>query len=261
MKTLWEKITQRTAIVGVIGLGHTGLFLANEFRQQGFPIIGYDIDTQKIEQLKRGENYLYFFTPSALFSALESKEFRPSSDPLLLREADVIIISVPTPLEKHRMPDLTPLRGATLTAAQALHQQQLIVMQSTSFPGTVEELLLPILSEKGKKVGTDFYLAHVPEREDAGNPDIVLSHVPRLVGGVTPECLRHAKRLYEHITDTMVPCSSVKIAEAAKVFENAYRLINISFVNEMKLAFEHMGINCWAVIEMASTKPFGFTPF
>lgn len=260
MNKLKHKIEEKRATIGILGLGHTGLFLANEFRAKGFPIIGYDIDDKKIQKLKNKENYLPFFVPQALFSGLEEQLFTPTNDPALLQRADCIIISVPTPLDKHHQPDLLPLISAAQTISKVLHNQ-LIVVQSTSFPGTTKEVVLPILATSGKKVGEDFFLAHVPEREDAGNANLVLSTVPRLVGGITGRCTQMAQALYESITDKVIPTSSASLAEATKVFENTYRLINIAFVDEMKIAFDRMGLDIWEIIDAASSKPFGFTAF
>lgn len=193
---------------------------------------------------------------------LEKGKLKPTSDPKDLLHTDVKIISVPTPLDKKRAPDLSVLLKAAAICGKALEHSQLVVVQSTSFPGTTEEEVLPILEKESKlKAGKDFFLAHVPEREDAGNPDSILSMIPRICGGLTKECLLLAKTLYEHITSKVYPCSSAKVAEATKTFENTYRLINIAFVDEMKITFDRMGINMWEVIEAASTKPFGYSPF
>jgi UDP-N-acetyl-D-glucosamine dehydrogenase len=258
---LFTKIETKQATIGILGLGHTGLFLANEFRQVGFPLIGYDIDAARIEKLKRKENYLPFFDPQSLFNSIDTQQFIPTHDPSVLSRADILIISVPTPLNKQRMPDLTILEGAAAIVVSVVRNGQLIVMQSTSYPGTSEEIFIKAIEKKGMKVGYDFFFAHVPEREDAGNPQVVLSKVPRIAGGMTPECLNLAKRLYEEITIRVVPCSSIRIAEATKVFENSFRLINIAFVDELKVVFDRMNLDIWEIIEAASTKPFGFTPF
>lgn len=261
MEKLRRIVEERRGTIGIIGLGHTGLYLANEFRQVNFKVIGFDIDAQKIKMLEQGEAYLPFFSPQALFASLNDKTFVPTTDENTLKAADVIIVSVPTPLTPQRTPDLSYLKKAVRTIAKVLHKDQLIIIQSTSFPGTTEEIILPMLEEGGLKVGKDFCLAYVPEREDAGNPTVILSQIPRIIGGVTPTCLELAELLYENITVKIHLCSSTRIAEATKTFENAYRLINIAFVDEMKITFDLMGINMWEVIEAASTKPFGFTTF
>jgi UDP-N-acetyl-D-glucosamine dehydrogenase len=284
MKELFRKIIEKQAMIGIIGLGHTGLSLAHDFGTEGFNIVGYDIDTTKIEKLRQRESYLPFLPLGHLFYLLDENKFKPTSDVNDLAEADVIIISVPTPLNQERQPDITFLCHAVQSAAQAIKKKnelvasrtdsqfyrrkadrestQLIVIQSTSYPGTTEEEALPILENyTALKVGEGFFLAHVPEREDAGNPSAVLKQIPRICGGVTPECTLLAKALYEHITVKVHACSSARVAEAAKTYENTFRLINIAFVDEMKMAFDKMGINIWEVIEACSTKPFGFTPF
>lgn len=262
MESILTKIAGKTATVGIIGLGYTGLSLAHDFGTEGFKIIGYDIDASKIKTLKKKESYLPFLPLGHLFYLLDEERFIPTSDPADLVKADVKIISVPTPLNAQRLPDISFLKKAVRTAGTFLDEGQLIIIQSTSFPGTTEEEALPLIETiSNKKVGKDFFLAYVPEREDAGNPNAVLSQIPRICGGITPTCTKLARRLYEHITVKVHPCSSTRVAEAAKAFENAYRLINIAFVNEMKVSFDKMGINIWEVIEASSTKPFGFTPF
>lgn len=262
MESLIKKIDEKNATIAIIGLGYTGLSLAHDFGSKGFQVIGYDIDTSKIEKLKNKENYLSFLPLENLFHLIEEKKIIPTSKPEELKKADVKIISVPTPLNAKRQPDITFLKKAIQTVASYLEKEQLIVIQSTTFPGTTEELALSLIeSLTHLKVGKDFSLAYVPERENAGNSKMILSQIPRICGGITPICTKLAMHLYEHITIKVYPCSSAKIAEAAKAFENTYRLINIAFVNEMKIAFDLMGINIWEVIEASSTKPFGFMPF
>lgn len=262
LEELLHKIIEKEATIAQVGLGYTGLGLAHEFGMEGFQIIGFDIDRSKIEMLRKGQNYLPFLPLPHLTSLLEEKRFIPTDDPRELAKADVKIISVPTPLNAQREPDITFLEKACRTVGSSLKKDQLIIVQSTSYPGTTEEIALPIFEkESGLKVGVDFFLAHVPEREDAGNPLAVLSKVPRVCGGITRKCLLLAKTLYEHITVKVHPCSSATVAEAVKTYENTFRLINIAYVDEMKIAFDKMGINIWEVIEGASTKPFGFTPF
>ncbi len=271
-----QQIRDRKATIGILGLGYTGLSLAHDFGTEGFHVIGYDIDGSKIETLKKRQSYLPFMPHDKLFSLIEAKKFIPTSNPQDLAEADIFIISVPTPLNAKRQPDITYIKKACQTVASAMKlqparvgkgkgdapQPRLVILQSTTYPGTTEEEVLPILEkETGLKLGSDFFLAHVPEREDAGNPDAVLRKIPRICGGMTPHCTELAKALYEAITISVHPCSSARIAEATKIYENSYRLINIAFVDEMKMIFDKLGINIWEVIEAASTKPFGFTAF
>lgn len=262
MEKLLHKIVEREAVIGILGLGYTGLSLAHEFGKEGFKVIGFDIDASKITKLQHKETYLPFLPHDHLFELIDEKRFIPTANSKDLLETDIKIIAVPTPLNAARQPDLSYLRSAAKTVAQSLRQEQLVVLQSTTYPGTTEEEVLPLLEkESGFKVGKDIYLAYVPEREDAGNPQSVLSQIPRLCGGITRHCLCLAKTLYEYITVKVHPCSSPKIAEAAKAYENTFRLINIAFVDEMKIAFDAMGIDIWEVIEASSTKPFGFYPF
>lgn len=259
---LLHKMLEKEAVVAVLGLGYTGLSLAHDFGHEGFKIIGFDIDKQKIEKLKRKESYLPFMPHTHLFSLIESGKFLPTENPKDLKEADILIIAVPSPLNNQRMPDISFIQKASEIVASHLRKDQLVIVQSTSFPGTTEEVVLPILEKtSGLTVGQDFYLAHVPEREDAGNPQAVLNQIPRICGGITRKCMLLAKTLYEFITVKVFPCSSAKVAEATKEYENTFRLINIAFVDEMKMVFDRMGINIWEVIDAASTKPFGFTAF
>ncbi len=284
MDDLLHKIGEKEAVVGIIGLGYTGLSLAHDFGTEGFKVIGYDIDTSKIEALKQRQSYLPFMPHGQLFYLLDEERFIPTSDPNDLASADVFIISVPTPLNKQRQPDISYIQKACHTIASAMKRQpayatarvrnnsarpepemlppRLVILQSTTYPGTTEEEVLPILEqETGLKAGVDFYLAHVPEREDAGNPSAILNQIPRICGGVTSKCTQLAKALYEHITVRVYPCPTARIAEATKIYENTFRLINIAFVDEMKMVFDKMGIDIWEVIKAASTKPFGFTAF
>lgn len=282
MDRLLRKIIEKRATIGIIGLGHTGLRLSNEFGIEGFKIIGFDIDTTKIQTLQERKSYLPFLPMGFLFCMMDEKRFLPTADVEQLSEADVIIISVPTPLNNERLPDLSYVKSAAQFAAAALQKkaslvtvasngmhrrlgdredQQLIILQSTSYPGTTEEEVLPIFQKTGLQLGADFFLAHVPEREDAGNPNFVANQVPRICGGMTPQCALLTKALFEHITVKVHICPSIKVAEAAKTYENSYRFINIAFVDEMKIAFDKMDINIWDVIEASSTKPFGFTAF
>lgn len=262
MDSLLHKIIEKKATIGVIGLGYSGLSIAHDFGIEGFKILGYDIDRSKIEKLNNRVNYLPFLPLGSLFNLIEQKQFTPTSNLEDLRKADIKIICVPTPLTPQNLPDLSCLKNAVAAASSVLEDEQLVVIQSTSFPGTTEKEALPIIEEtSGKKVGEQIFLGYVPEREDVGNPKAVLSQIPRICGGITSKCAQLASRLYEQITIKVHTCSSTKIAEAAKVFENSYRLINIAFVDEMKVAFDLMGINMWEVIEASSTKPFGYTPF
>ncbi|RME04384.1 MAG: nucleotide sugar dehydrogenase [Planctomycetota bacterium] len=254
---LLEKIRSKRAKVGIIGLGYVGLPLAKEFCQAGFPVLGFDIDSKKIQSLQKGQSYIHHIPIQPLVEG----NFQATDDFRQLSHADAILICVPTPLNKHREPDISYVRNTASTIAQHLRPQQLIVLESTTYPGTTDELLRPILQEKQFKVGTDFHLAYSPEREDPNNPIHSTRTIPKVVGGCTPKCRELACELYQSIVETVVPVSSPKVAEATKLLENIYRAVNIALVNELKMLFDRMDINIWEVIEAAATKPFGFQPF
>jgi UDP-N-acetyl-D-glucosamine dehydrogenase len=258
---LEEKIADHTAVIGVIGMGYIGLSLLDVFGKQGFPLVGYDLSQERVEMLKKAECYYNFLPLQDLFSLLKSQRFIPSSDPAILEKADILILSVPTPLDNYQLPNFSHLRQAFQTTATYLKKGGLVVLQSTTYPGTTEEELLPLLEKSGWKVGQDFYLAHAPEISDIGNPQYSFNQVPRLVSGVTASCLKRVTLLYEKIGCHVETCPSTRVAEAAKILQNTYRLVNISLVNEMKIMFERMGIDIWDVIAAAAVKPFGFTPF
>lgn len=257
--TLSEKINNRTAKIGVIGLGYVGLPLLIEFCKAGFAVTGFDVDPEKIKLLKQGKSYIKHidfshFTPYA-------SRFTPTADFSQLSAMDCIIICVPTPLNKYREPDMTYVFKTAKTIAQYLRKGQLIVLESTTYPGTTDEDVKKILEETGLKAGKDFYLAFSPEREDPNRKDFSTATIPKVVGGYTEKCLSIAKNLYDIIIAKTVPVSSTKVAEAAKLLENIYRAVNIALVNELKMLFDRMGIDIWEVIEAAKTKPFGFEAF
>lgn len=258
---LKQKIIDKKAVIGVIGLGYIGLSLLDSFGAAGFPLVGYDINHEKMEKLKKKEGYLNFIDMQRLFNLMDQNLFNASSDPKILKNVDVLIISVPTSIDQYGTPNLSNLRAAFETVAKNQKKQQLVVLQSSTYPGTTREELLPILSKTHLKVGIDFYLAHAPEIADIGNPNFNFMEVPRIVSGITPACLKMVSLLYQYIGCKIVPCKSTEVAEAAKLLQNAFRLINISFINEMKVLFDRMKIDIWEVIEAASSKPFGFMPF
>lgn len=258
---LQEKIDSKEAVIGVIGFGYIGLSLLEAFGKAGFSLVGYDRDVDRVNMLKHKKSYLNFMPLTDLFEALDKHKFEPSADPAILNKADVIVISVPTSTDSHHVPNLTNLRETFKTIDKVLKKNQLIIIQSSTYPGTTEEELLPLLAHTNLKVGEDYYLAHVPEVADIGNPNFSFTQVPRIVSGITPACQQKAASLYEKIGCKVVFASSTKIAEAAKLLQNAFRLINISFINEMKIMFDRMGMDVWEVIEAASSKPFGFIPF
>ncbi|MCU7514088.1 MAG: nucleotide sugar dehydrogenase [Bacteroidota bacterium] len=288
---LLEKINDRTAVVGVIGLGYVGLPLSLEFALKGFNVIGFDLDGKKIQFLSEGKSYIKHINAEKIKLAVESGRFTSTTDFSRLKEPDAIIICVPTPLDEHREPDMSYVVNTARTVSQYLREGQLVVLESTTYPGTTEEILLPMFEKRVKeaelepagavgeevskdelteeklneqptmKVGEDFYLAFSPEREDPNNEKYTTATIPKVIGGVTPVCLEAALALYGHVIDKTVPVSSTRVAEAAKLLENIYRSVNIALVNELKLVFGKMNIDVWEVIEAASTKPFGFHPF
>lgn len=256
--------------VAVLGLGYVGLPLALEFARAGSRVFGLDTDPQKVEQLRAGETYLNQVAGAEVKAEVASGRFSPSGDPELLRQAEAVIICVPTPLTEAREPDLQYVIETSRTIARHLQRGQLVVLESTTYPGTTEEVVLPRLEESGLRspVGSapgnsppEFYLAFSPERIDPGNTTIRLRDIPKIVGGINPASAERARRLYERVFARVVVVSSTRVAEMAKLLENTYRGVNIALVNELKLICQRMGIDVWEVIEAAATKPFGFTPF
>ncbi len=261
METLLQKIKDRKATVGVIGLGYVGLPLLIRFGEAGFPLIGFDVDSAKINALLHGKSYIRHIPIEPIQKFLEAGQLDVTISFERLREADCIVICVPTPLTDKMEPDLRYIESTTETIAQHLRPGHLVVLESTTYPGTTEELMLPKLERTGLRVGRDFFLAFSPEREDPGNPNYHTGNIPKVVGGVTPACLECAKSLYSHAVSRVVPVSSTRVAELTKLLENIYRSVNIALVNELKVLAFRMGIDIWEVIEAAATKPFGFTPF
>lgn len=258
---LEKKIKSRDARIGVIGMGYVGLPLVKTFLVQGFEVVGFDIDEKKVKLLNQGTSYIRHVPADELKSYIKKKKFQATADFTALAEADVIIICVPTPLDSYKNPDLSFVLKTTQTISKALRKGQLVVLESTTYPGTTEEEVLPLLESVGLEVGEDFFLAYSPERENPGDEVYTTEKIPKIVGGVTPDCSRVAKTLYDQIIKRTVPVSSPKVAEAAKIMENVFRSVNIAMVNEMKMIFDQMGIDVWEVIQAASTKPFGFMPF
>jgi len=258
---LEEKIEKKDALIGVIGLGYVGLPLVKTFLKAGFPVVGFDVDRKKVALLNRSRSYIKHVTAKDLKPFIAEKKFQAAADFQGLAEADIIIICVPTPLDAHRNPDLSYVLQTTETIAEFLRKGQLVVLESTTYPGTTEEQMLPVLERTGLRVGRDFYLAYSPEREDPGNETFSTARIPKVVGGVTASCRRAAKAAYDQIVVRTVPVSSPRVAEATKLLENIFRSINIALVNEMKMIFERMDIDVWEVIQAASTKPFGYMPF
>jgi len=258
---LLKKIEAKKARVGVIGLGYVGLPLVKTFLQKGFRVTGFDIDQKKVDMLNRGRSYIRHISAAELKDFLGRKKFKASSDFRGLRDVDAILICVPTPLDGHGSPDLSYVLNSTITVAENLRKGQLVILESTTYPGTTDDEMLPILEAGGLRGGRDFFLAFSPEREDPGNKNFSTATTPKVVGGLTPDCLRVAKALYDQIIVRTVPVSSTKAAESTKLLENIFRSVNIALVNELKMIFDRMGIDVWEVIRAASSKPFGFMPF
>ncbi len=252
---------EHSAKVALLGLGYAGLPLALSFAEAGFQTIGLDIDEEKVAKLRRGESYIAHITSARLATLVERGKFIPTADYDVLSGCDAAIICVPTPLGVVREPDLSFVTNTVEAVRERLHPGQLVVLESTTYPGTTDEVVLPILSQTGLRVGKDYFLAFSPEREDPANEKYHTKTIPKVVGGVTKSCGEVAVGAYSQVVDRVVPVSSAKVAEAAKLLENIYRCINIAMVNELKLLFERMNIDVWEVINAAATKPFGFTPF
>jgi UDP-N-acetyl-D-glucosamine dehydrogenase len=262
---LLEKIKSKSAVVGIIGMGYVGLPLALTFSAKKFNVLGFDLDEKKITLLNKGKGYLKHISEEKIKASVNSGLLKATSNFSRLKEADAILICVPTPLTEHREPDMSFVENTAKTIAKYFRKGQLVVLESTSYPGTTEELLLPLFEHAGRKnkykVGRDFYLAFSPEREDPNNPDFTTATIPKVIGGVTHECSRVAKALYDQVIIKTVIVSSPRTAEATKLLENIYRSVNIALVNELKMVFDKMKIDIWEVIAAASTKPFGFKPF
>ena len=259
--TLEQKLDSNKAVVGVIGLGYVGLPLARAFAIKGLKAVGFDIDPVKVEKLNRGETYLKTMPAEKVAEVRKLGTFEATADFSRLAECDAVIICVPTPLTKTMDPDLSFVENSAKSAAKTLRKGQIVVLESTTYPGTTDEIVKPILEAGGLVCGKDFYLAFSPEREDPGNKNFQTTSIPKVVGGVDAESGRLAAKLYGKAIDRIVPVSSAKVAEAAKILENVYRCINIALVNELKTVFDRMGIDVWEVIAAAATKPFGFQAF
>ena len=258
---LAEKIAAKKAIVGVIGLGYVGLPLIRAFARAGFRTMGFDVDQSKVDKLMAGQSYIKHIDSSAITKLIDDKQFEPTSDMSRLKDADCIIICVPTPLNESRDPDLSYIEGTAHSIAKTLRKGQLVVLESTTHPTTTRENVLPVLNATGLKAGQDYYLAFSPEREDPGNPNFEASTIPKVVGGHDPVSTDIACAMYGHAVVKVVRVSSMEVAEAAKILENTYRAVNIAMVNELKMLYDTLGIDVWEVIDAAKTKPFGFQAF
>lgn len=262
MKTqVLARIQDRTAVVGVIGLGYVGLPLAVEFAKAGFHVIGYDVSQRVVDLLMRGESHIQDIPKSEVAALVRSGLFEATTDENRLAEADALSIAVPTPLSKTRDPDMSYVISAAQTATRQAHPGLLVVLESTTYPGTTREVLMPALTERGFVVGEDVFVAFSPERVDPGNPVYHTKNTPKVVGGITAACTELATALYDSCIDTTIPVSSPEAAELVKLLENTFRSVNIAMVNEMAIVCDKLGVDVWEVIDAAATKPFGFMKF
>jgi UDP-N-acetyl-D-glucosamine dehydrogenase len=253
-------IERRSAVIGIIGLGYVGIPLALAAVSSGFKVVGFDIDSEKVEKLNRRQSFIRHISDEAISRAISSGKLHATSDMMRLREADAIVICVPTPLTRHREPDLSFICETTKHIARILRRGQLIVLESTTYPGTTEEIVKPILEQTGLRSGSDFFLAFSPEREDPGS-GFATTAIPKVVGGDGQTALMLVENLYSQFVATTVPVSSPSVAEAVKLTENIFRSVNIALVNELKIVYGAMGIDIWEIIRAAKTKPFGFMAF
>jgi UDP-N-acetyl-D-glucosamine dehydrogenase len=261
MSSFTNRVTSKSAVIGVIGQGYVGLPLALVFCEAGFRVIGFDVDAKKVDALTKGESYIRTIGPHRVAAATRTGRFSATSDFDRLKECDAILICVPTPLGKHREPDNSYIHATAHEITKCLRRGQLVVLESTTYPGTTDEEVLPILEKSGLKSPADFFLAFSPEREDPGNASFSTRTIPKVVGGINAESTEAAVALYRAGLDRVVQVSHSRVAESTKLLENIFRSINIALVNELKLTFLAMGIDVWEVIAAASTKPFGYMPF
>jgi UDP-N-acetyl-D-glucosamine dehydrogenase len=257
---LLDRTRCRTARVGILGLGYVGLPLARAFSLNGFSVLGFDIDPVKIDRLRRGDSYLRS-VPAAAVTTMTERGFEPTDKLERLCEPDALLLCLPTPLTPAREPDLDAVLSSAGAVARQLRPGQLVVLESTTYPGTTRHALLPVLEKSGMRVGRDFFVGYSPEREDPGNAIFSAETIPRVVSGVDPVSRELAAELYSQIAPSVVPVSSVEVAEACKILENTYRAVNIALVNELKVLYDRIGIDIWEVIAAARTKPFGFQAF
>jgi len=258
---LLNRIRDRKAVVGIVGLGYVGLPLAMEFAEAGFHVIGYDISERVVADLMAGKSHIQDVEPEVVARHVKAGRFEATTDEAALARTDAVSIAVPTPLSKTRDPDMSFVNAATETVARNSHPGMVIILESTTYPGTTREVLLPRLEQEGLRVGEDVFLAFSPERVDPGNPTWHTKNTPKVVGGVTPECTEVAAALYSACIDTVVPVASAESAELVKLLENTFRAVNIGLVNEMAIVCDKLGVNVWEVIDAAATKPFGFMKF
>jgi UDP-N-acetyl-D-glucosamine dehydrogenase len=258
---LAARIRTRTARVGVVGLGYVGLPLAVEFARAGFSVTGIDVSQEKTQKVNAGESYVSDIATATLSPLVSGGKLKATTDFSAVAELDTINICVPTPLRKTKDPDMSFIVSSCQEIAKHFHPGMLVILESTTYPGTTDELVLPMLEKSGLQVGRDFFLCFSPERVDPGNPKYQTVNIPKVVGGCTPACTEMGRLFYAQALQTVVPVSSTQVAEMVKLLENTFRMINIGLVNEIALMCDRMGINVWEVIDAAATKPFGFMPF
>ncbi len=260
MEQLEDNIKSKDAKIGIIGMGYVGIPLGLEFSNKGFTVLGFDKDTKRVDDINAGKQIMKHITKKSMEKFVENKG-SATAEFSRIKNMDCLIICVPTPLDKHEQPDMSYVESASLEISKNLQKEQLIVLESTTYPGTTNEIVKPILEKSGLIAGKDFFLAYSPEREDPGNKEFGVSEIPKVMGGLTENCLRLTSSLYKHIVLETVEVSTMETAEATKLMENIFRAVNIAMVNELKLVLERMNINIWEVIDAAKTKPFGFMPF
>ncbi len=259
---LEQLIEDRKSVIGVIGLGYVGLPLVIAFTEKDYQVIGFDVDQNKVDKLYRGENYIQHIPSDKVDPLIKTEQFQPTTDFSKLEDCNVVIMCVPTPLNKYREPDMSYVEATTRTVAKHLQKGQLVVLESTTYPGTTDGLVKDVLESNSQlKAGKEFFLAYSPEREDPGNPKYMTQTIPKVVGGLTQDCTCVASKLYRSVVSEVIPVSSTKIGEMTKLLENIFRSVNIALVNELKIVAHAMGIDIWEVIAAASSKPFGFMPF
>lgn len=261
LQELLDRLSKRTAVIGLIGLGYVGLPLARAFIDAGYKVLGFDVDPSKVDRINQGDSYIRHVSSEWVGASVKGGRLDATSDFGRLKEADAVLICVPTPLTDAREPDLSYVVATAESIAQTLRPGQLIALESTTYPTTTRDVVLPILSRSGLKPGVDFFLAYSPEREDPGNPQFTASSIPKVVGAIDQASQRAAVACYTGVVADVIPVSSCEVAEACKVLENTYRAVNIALVNELKVLYDQMGIDVWEVIDAAKTKPFGFKAF
>lgn len=261
MRNLEQKLRNKTAVIGIIGLGYIGLPLALAFSEAGFRVLGFDIKQKKVDLVNQGQSYIVDISGNRILSVVANNLLEATTDKSRLKEVDAICICVPTPLTKTKKPNLSYVIHESEEISKHLKPEQIVILESTTYPGTTREVVLPILERSGLQGGSDFYLAYSPERIDPGNKHYNVRNTPKLVGGLNSESTNLAELLYRHVSESVIPVFSPEVAEMAKEFENVFRIVNIALTNELAQLCERMDISVWEVIDAASTKPFGYMPF